>query len=148
MRCPHCEAALPARSRFCLSCGKPVEQYPEMGTDAPNRTAGRTVSTPIERPRTLTSAPGWVETPTSSRDVRGVILAVVGAFARVLGSFSWVLTRQQRKAGGVVTQLSPPSGQSPIPGLPGSNAPGLTTQPRTPAPSSGPALSAQPTNPP
>jgi hypothetical protein len=75
--------------------------------------------------------------------MRGVLLAVVAAFVLVLGSFTWVLSRQAHRGnGGAITQLPSSGEQGGIRGVPQPDSRGLTTQPGQPG--SGPGLATQP----
>lgn len=138
MRCPHCEAALPARARFCLSCGKPVEHFPPANPHASPPPGVRTVS----REANPQSA-SWPHASERPRDVRGVLFAVVAAFVLVLGSFTWVLSRQAQRGKGAITQLPSVSETGQLHGVPQSQGPGLTTQPGQAG--TGPGLASQPT---
>jgi len=73
------------------------------------------------------------------------LLAVVAAFVLVLGSFTWVLSRQAHRGDSAITQLPSADDQGNIRGVPQPAGPGLTTQPGQPGSGPGVTTHAAPT---
>jgi hypothetical protein len=115
-----------------------VEHFPQAGPHASDPPGVRTVSREVSG-----QSAAWPQPAERPRDVRGVLLAVVAAFVLVLGSFTWVLSRQAHRSSGAITQLPATSGQGGIRGVGPTDSRGLTTQPGQPG--TGPGLATQPT---
>jgi len=115
-----------------------VEHFPPAGSHASTPPDVRTRSREVSE-----QSAGWAQGGERPRDIRGVLIAVVAAFVLVLGSFTWVLSRQANKGGGAITQLPSAGDQGTIRGVPQPDGRGLTTQPGQSG-VGGPGLAGQP----
>ena len=106
MFCPHCRTALPDRSKFCLSCGKPLPAAPAVAQPNPAAPpAGRPPVAPASPAGNRTLAPG--EAPGTARTQS----MGAGAPPRPVPPAQWAAPTAERPAMPAAPASRPPTPQ-------------------------------------